>query len=330
MTQPTKSIRWGILGPGSISTKFATGVQAAENGQLVAVGSRNEMRAIKFAKEFEIPRLYGNYTALVNDPEVDAIYIGTPHVFHKEHAILAMRAGKHVLCEKPFAINAQQAAEMIQVAEETGVFLMEAMWSRYLPTLVKTRELIAEGAIGEVRMLNADFGFRMGSVIPEHRLFNPELGGGALLDVGIYPLSLASMLFGKATKVASIANVGSTGVDEESAFMLGYEQGQIAICSTAIQLNTPHEAQILGTEGSIHIPSPWWASDRVVLKSGSKETTFKLPFKGNGYTHEAEELANCVAAGKTQSTVMPLAESLAIMETMDALRQEWGVAYPME
>ena len=326
----TQQIRWGILGPGAISTKFAIGLQSADNGRLVAVGSRDELKAIAFAKRFGAPKLYGNYISLVNDPEVDAIYIGTPHAFHKEHAIMAMQAGKHVLCEKPFAINAQQAADMIEVARETSVFLMEAMWSRYLPTLVKTRELIAAGAIGNVRMLNADFGFRMGTVLPEHRLFNPDLGGGALLDVGIYPLSLASMLFGKATKISAMANLGSTGVDEESVFVLGYPDGQMAICSTAIQLNTPHEATILGTDGSIHIPSPWWVSDRITLKTGNKETTFRLPYKGNGYTHEAEELANCVAAGKTESAVMPLAESLGIMETMDAIRKEWGLVYPME
>lgn len=338
MTQQTQQtqqgsfggIRWGILGPGAISTKFAIGLQTADNSHLIAVGSRNAQRASDFAKRFGAANVHNSYDALVNDPEVDAIYIGTPHSFHKEHAILAMRAGKHVLCEKPFAINAQQAADMLQVAQETGVFLMEAMWSRYLPTLVKTRQLIADGAIGEARMLYADFGFRMGSVIPDHRLFDPNLGGGALLDVGIYPLSLASMLFGKATKIASMANIGSTGVDEESVFVLGYDQGQMAICSTAIQLNTPHEAQILGTEGSIHIAAPWWVSKQVTLKRGNEETTFHLPFKGNGYSHEAEELGHCVAAGLTQSAVMPLAESLTIMETMDALRAEWGIQYPME
>ena len=329
MTQ-TKILRWGILGPGSISTKFATGLQAAENGQLVAVGSRNADRATAFAAQFGATNIHTSYESLAADPDVDAIYIGAPHTYHKEHAILCMRAGKHVLCEKPFALNAQQAAEMIAVAQESGVLLMEAMWSRFLPTLVKTRELIAEGAIGEVRKLYADFGFRMGTVLPDHRLFNPDLGGGALLDVGIYPLSLGSMLFGTPSRISSMANLGSTGVDEETAFILGYEKGQMALCSTAIQLNTPHQAHILGTDGSIEIHNPWWASDRLTLKVGQTETTYHLPFKGNGYTHEAEEVANCVAAGKTESAVMPLAETLEIMKTMDQLRTQWGLSYPRE
>ena len=329
MTNSTP-LRWGILGPGDISTKFATGLQATDSGALVGVASRNADRAAAFAAKFGATNIHSSYEALAADPEIDAIYIGTPHTFHKDHAILCMRAGKHVLCEKPFAINAAEAAEMIAVAQETGRFLMEAMWSRFLPTLAKTRELIAQSAIGEPRMVNADFGFRMGAVLPDHRLFNPDLGGGALLDVGIYPLSLGSMLFGAPTQIASVANLGSTGVDEETAFILGYAQGQMALCSTAIQLNTPHVAQILGTAGSIQLHAPWWASSKLTLKVGNVETTYDLPYKGNGYTHEAEEVAQCVAEGKTESAVMPLAESLTIMQTMDQLRAQWGLKYPME
>ncbi|MFT5197017.1 MAG: putative dehydrogenase [Candidatus Promineifilaceae bacterium] len=322
-------IGWGILGPGSIARKFATGLLNAGNGYLAAVGSRDGERAAAFAAEFGALHSHAGYEALLNNPEVDAIYIGTPHSFHKEHTILALRHGKHVMCEKPFAINRAQAAEMVAVAQEEKLFLMEAMWTRYLPTLVKTRQLIAEGAIGKVRMVQSDFGFRT-DVNPEGRLFDPALGGGALLDVGIYPLSLASMIFGKPNRISSMANLGTTGIDEESVFVLGYEGGEMAICATAVRLNTPHEAFIMGTEGSIHIHAPWWASSKVTLKNKSGEETFDLPFKGNGYTHEAEELAHCVQAGELESAVMPLSESLDMLETMDALRQEWGLAYPME
>ncbi|MEM8857871.1 MAG: Gfo/Idh/MocA family oxidoreductase [Chloroflexota bacterium] len=327
MEKHTK-LRWGILGPGAISTKFAIGLQATNSGELIAVGSRNFERATAFAEKFGAPQAYGSYSDLVADSNIDAIYIGTPHSYHKDHAILCMRAGKHALCEKPFAINAKEAAEMIAVAEETGAFLMEAMWSRFLPSLVKTREIIADGTIGEPRMIYADFGFRMGTVMPEHRLFDPKLGGGALLDVGIYPLSLASMLFGAPTQISSMANLGTTGVDEESAILLGHEGGQMAICSTAIQLNTPHEAQILGTDGSIKIQAPWWSSSKITLNKGDVETTFHLPYKGNGYTHEAEEVAQRLAKGVTESAVMPLAESLTIMQTMDKIREQWNLKYP--
>lgn len=322
-------IRWGILGPGAISTKFATGLQAAENGTLVAIGSRDKTRAADFANRFGASESHGSYQALVENENVDAVYIGTPHTFHKEHTILALRHGKHVLCEKPFAINRSEAADMVAVAKETDRFLMEAMWSRFLPTLVKTRELIAAGAIGEVRMLQADFGFRT-KVNPEGRLFKPELGGGALLDVGIYPLSLASMLFGKPDKIKSMANLGSTGIDEETAILLGYPNGEMAVCTTAVRLNTPHEAFIQGTEGSIHIHAPWWVSTDITVKRGGESETLNLPYKGNGYTHEAEALGHCVAAGENESAVMPLDESLDILETMDTIRQEWGLIYPME
>ena len=324
-----KTIRWGILGPGAISTKFATGLQAADNGILVAVGSRNLQRAAEFAERFGATESHGSYQALVENEGVDAIYIGTPHTFHKEHTILALRHGKHVLCEKPFAINRSEAADMVTAAQEADRFLMEAMWSRFLPTLVKVRELIAEGAIGEVRMLQADFGFRT-KVNPEGRLFKPELGGGALLDVGIYPISLASMLFGKPDKIKSMANFGTTGIDEETAILLGYPHGEMAVCTTAVRLNTPHEAFIQGTEGSIHIHAPWWVSTHITVKRGGETEMLHLPYKGNGYTHEAEALGHGVASGKLESAVMPLQESLDILETMDTIRQEWGLVYPME
>ncbi len=323
-------LRWGILAPGGISTQFATGLQSAANGTLVAVGSRNKERATAFAQKFGATNVHDSYEGLANDPDVDAIYIGSPHTYHKEHAILCMRAGKHVLCEKPFAINASEAAEMIAVAQETGMFLMEAMWTRYLPVHEKIRELIAAGVIGDVRKLFADFGFRMGTVQPDHRLFNRDLGGGALLDVGIYPLSLASSLFGTPTRISSMANLGSTGVDEETAFILGYENGEMALCSSDIQLQTPWEAQITGTAGSIKIHTPWFFPSQFTLKIDNTETIYTLDYKGNGYTHEAEEVARCIAEGKTESAVMPLTESLTIMQTMDQLRAQWGLKYPME
>ncbi len=282
------TMHWGILGPGSISTKFAQGLEAVSDARITAVGSRDLDRAKEFADTFNAQNAYGSYEALVADPDVDVIYIGTPHSFHKDHTLLCLNAGKHVLCEKPFAINAAQAQKMVTAAREKGLFLMEAMWSRYLPTLVEVRELIADGAIGDLRMVQADFGFRAG-VNPEGRLFKPALGGGALLDVGIYPLSLAHMVLGTPNRITSMAELGTTGVDEQTAIILGYDFGQMAVLSTAIRTNTPQEATFIGTSGWIKIHSPWWISDTLTLKTEAVEQTISCPLVGNGYNYEAVE-----------------------------------------
>jgi len=323
------TIRWGILGPGSISKKFATGLKSVQNATIRAVGSRDAARADTFASTFGVPRTYGSYEALVADPEVDVIYIGTPHSFHKVHTILCLKAGKHVLCEKPFAINASEAEEMIRTTREKGLFLMEAMWSRYLPTIVKTRELIGAGKIGEVQLIQADFGFRA-QVNPEGRLFNPSLGGGALLDVGIYPLSLAHMILGTPSGITSSATIGSTGVDEQTAIILSYDGGQMAILSTAIRTSTPQEATIIGTDGWIKIHRPWWISDTLTLYADGDKHTIPCPVTGNGYNYEAEEVGKCIRSGKLESDIMPLDETLSLMQVMDQIRKQIGLRYPAD
>lgn len=326
---PHKTINWGILAPGSISKEFAKGLGAVPDAKIIAVGSRNKKRAKQFAAAFNVPNAYGSYEALAADPNVDVIYIGTPHSFHKEHTLLCLNAGKHVLCEKPFAINTAEAEEMITTAREKGLFLMEAMWSRYLPTLMKTRALLAGGSIGEIRMVQADFGFRA-EVKSEALLFNPAFGGGALLDVGIYPLSLAHMVLGTPARITSMASMGVTAVDEQTAFILGYDQGQMAVLSTAIRTNTPLEAYIIGTSGWIKIHSPWWVSDTLTLKKDGSEQIISCPLVGNGYNYEAEEVGNCIRSGKLESEIMPLDESLAIMRLMDEIRAQIGLRYPMD
>ncbi|MBZ0290306.1 MAG: Gfo/Idh/MocA family oxidoreductase, partial [Anaerolineae bacterium] len=305
-------IRWGILGTGNIAHKFATGLQSASGAQLVAVGSRSPESADKFAREFNVPRCHASYEALAQDAEVDAIYISTPHPYHAPNSKLCLENGKAVLCEKPFAMNAHEADEMIALARQKRVFLMEAMWTRFLPTLIRTRDLIAEGAIGEVRMVTADFGFRT-NFNPQGRLFAPELGGGALLDVGIYPISLAFMLFGAPSEVSSQASLGETGVDEQSAYLFGYDKGQIALLSSATRTPTPQEAFILGTEGSIKLHSPWWNATELSLIRGGKPTeVIEPPRLGNGYNYEAEEVGRCLRAGQLESDTIPLDETRTI------------------
>jgi len=323
-------IRWGIIGTGLIAGKFADGLRAVADAELVAVGSRTQASAEAFATTYNVPRCYPTYEELAQDPNVDVVYISTPHPYHKDNSILCLNAGKAVLCEKPFTMNAREAIEMIALARSKRLFLMEAMWTRYFPAMVKVRELLGEGAIGEARLLNADFGF-FHEFDAQHRLFNPDLGGGAVLDVGVYVISLAHMIFGKPTRVTGLAHFGATGTDDQSAYLLGYSGGQIAMLASAVQTETPHQAVINGTAGRITIHRHFWQPRRLTLEIYGKESSeIEMPIVGNGYNYQVDEVHACLRAGKLESSIMPLDESLDIMETMDTLRAQWGLRYPME
>jgi len=325
----TDTVRWGILGPGSIAISFANGLTSVSGATLQAVGSRTQEKADKFGAEHNAPNRHGSYEALAADPEVDAIYISTPHPQHKDAALLCLRHGKAVLVEKPFAVNAAEAEEMIAEARAQDVFLMEAMWSRFFPAMDHLKKILADGIIGQPRMLLADFGFRTG-VNPEGRLFAPAMAGGGLLDVGIYPLSLASFLFGEATQAVGVADMGETGVDEQAALSLLYKNGEVAALTCGTRTNTPHGATILGTEGSIQLAEPFWKPSTMTIKAGDKTEEVTIPFTGQGMNYEAEEVGNCLRAGKTESDKLPLSETLSLMKTMDSLRSQWGLKYPME
>jgi predicted dehydrogenase len=326
----TDNIRWGILSTGWIAHKFAEGLSVLPDAEIVAVGSRAQETADAFGDEFGVPHRHASYEALAEDPDVDVIYVGTPHPFHKEDSLLCLEAGKAVLCEKPFTINAAEAEEVIALAREKGLFLMEAMWSRYIPIIVRLRELLAEGAIGEVRALTADLGFRR-EVDPESRLFNLELGGGALLDVGVYPVSFASMVLGAPARITSMVTMGQTGVDELAGIVFGYDGGQQAVLHTALQVDTAVEATVMGTEGRIRVHSPWFHGTTLTLsREAGKDKVIDLPYEGNGYNFEAAEVNECLRAGQRESDIMPLDETLAIMQTLDAIRAQWGFKYPME
>lgn len=324
-------IRWGILGTGMIAHKFAEGLRVLPDAVLTAIGSRSQAAADRFGDAFDVPHRHATYQDLASDPEVDVIYVSSPHPMHKEDTLLCLEAGKAVLCEKPFTMNSQESEAVIRAARERGLFLMEAMWTRYLPAVVRARQLLAEGVIGEVRMVQADFGFRA-EVDPKHRLLNPDLGGGALLDVGIYTVSLASMVFGQQpAEINSQVYLGSTGVDELSGTIFRYPAGQIAVLSSSLQINTPHDAIIIGTKGSIRIHPSFWCTDGMTLTlDGQPEQVMNLPRVGNGYNYEAAEVMACLRAGKRESEVMPLDETLAIMQTLDRIRALWGLKYPTE
>lgn len=324
-------VKWGIISTGWIAHQFVTDLAHSSNGVAYAVGSRSQESADDFARNHGIPVAYATYEELVNDPEVDAIYIGTPHPFHKDNALLALRAGKAVLCEKPFTVNSVELEEVVAYAREQKLFLMEAMWSRYIPAIVKVREWIAEGRIGEIRLVKADLGFKA-DWNPEGRLLNPELGGGALLDVGIYPISFASMVLGPhPEKISSTVHIGETGVDEHFSLLLSYGNGVTASLNGGVRLSMLEEAHVFGTEGHIIVQGTLVNPKSAVLYVGGELVeTFEDDRSSIGYVYEAEEVGRCLQAGLTESPIMPLDESLAILKLLDEVRGQWGLHYPGE
>lgn len=323
------TIQWGILAPGSIAHQFATGLQSVPDAKLLAVGSRSQEKADAFADKFSVPKRHASYEALAADPDIHAVYIATPHPQHKDAALLCLAHGKAVLCEKPFTVNAKEAEEVIESARAKNLFVMEAMWSRFFPAMGHVRKLLAEGAIGEPLMLHADFGFRAG-VDPNSRLFSPALAGGGLLDVGVYVVSLSSMIFGTPSQVAGVAKLGETGVDELAAISLLHSGGQVSALTTGVRVNTPHEAVILGSEGSIKLHAPWWKLAKITVNANGKSEEIDLPYEGAGMNYEAAEVGKCLRAGKNESDILPWAETLSVMKTLDTLRGQWGLKYPME
>jgi predicted dehydrogenase len=325
-----RKIKWGIMGAGNISRQFAADLAVSPNGEVVAVAAQSKERAEAFAKDFGIARAYDHYEALVQDSEVEIVYIGTLHPMHKDGMLLCLRNGKAVLCEKPFTMNAREAEEVIRTARENKLFLMEAMWTRYLPPVVQARQWIAEGRIGEVTALTANFGFRAGWD-PNGRLWDKRLGGGALLDAGIYPVSFASMVFGRQPElIQSAAHIGETGVDEQFAAVFKYPGGKTAALNGAIRINLVNDAYIYGTEGRIHLPGFLFGRSASLHTSGAVTVEFKDDRKTAGYIFEAEEAMRCLREGRTESDIMPLDETLAIMRTMDAMRAQWGLTYPAD
>jgi predicted dehydrogenase len=325
-----KPIRWGILGTGWIANQFAQGLTQASDARLWAVGSRTPESAQRFAEKHDVPRSHASYQALAEDPEVDVVYVATPNPLHREHCLLCLESGKPVLCEKPFALNAGEAQQIISLARERRLFLMEAMWSRFFPLMARVQALLAEGSIGDVQMLVADLCLQF-DFDPSDRRYAPELGGGALLDLGVYPISLASMIMGPPSRIMAMAHLGETGVDEQAGIVLRYDQGQVSTLYTSLRVNSPVEAIIMGTRGQIRI-HPWWIRPDTITLSvdGQEDALIEMPFEGNGYQFEAVEVMSCLRAGKLESDLMPLEETLSIMQTMDAIRAQWGLRFPTE
>ncbi len=322
-------IRWGVIGPGSIATGFAEAMQWADGGTIAAVASRSAERAEAFGDRFDIPTRYGDYEALAADPQVDVVYVATPHARHEVDTIGLLRAGKHVLCEKPIALNADQATRMADEARSRGLFLMEAIWSRFLPSYRALVEIVGEGRIGEPLLVEADFGFRR-PVDPAHRHFARELGGGALLDLGIYPVQLSTLVLGPIERVVADGVVGQTGVDEVVTALLHHSGERLGVVKAALRVGLTCTARIAGSDGAIDLPAMMHCPNSLTVSGRAGVEHIDASYDGNGLRFEIDEVHRCLAEGLTESTVIPLDESIALATTLDAIRAELGVIYPGE
>jgi len=329
-----KKMRWGILGPGNIARSFVEALQVIEGATLHAVASASSPeRAQAFADKHGAARAYGSYAELLADPDVDAVYVATLNHQHLPATLQSLKAGKPTLCEKPIAVNLAEAEKMCATAKEQGVFLMEAMWTRFLPAIRKARAWIDEGRIGETRIVRASFGFKAGPVDPESRMFNPHLAAGAYLDVGIYPLSFAQHFMGEnPLAVKASAHLGETGVDEQSALLCEYSGGRFALLDAAVRTLTEHAASVEGTLGRIRIVPKFWRASRIQLVAPGDKIVdeFEAPFRASGFEYEIEEVMRCVEAGLIESPIMPHAESLGNMRVLDEARRQVGLKYPFE
>jgi predicted dehydrogenase len=322
-------IRWGVAGPGAIAASFADAMQLTGGGTIVAVASRSAERAAVFGDRYAVPSRYGDYESLAADPEVDVVYVATPQSRHEPDTLSLLRAGKHVLCEKPFALNARQAATMIEEARSRGLFLMEAIWSRFLPAYRSLVEVIGEHRIGEPLLVEADFGFRR-PLEPEHRLFDLALGGGGLLDLGIYPLQLCSLVLGTPEHVVADGVVGETGVDEVVAAVLRHHGGRLGVVKASIRVGMSCTARISGTEGWIDLPAFMHCPSSLTVTTSAGPERIDGSYEGNGLQFEIEEVHRCLAEGSIESRTMPLDETRALAGTLDAIRAQVGVVYPGE
>jgi len=326
----TSRIRWGILGTGWIAHRMAEALAVLPDARLVAVGSRTREKAEAFGKAFDVPLRFDRYEKLAACPEVDVVYVATPHVFHRRDATLALQAGKAVLCEKPLTVNATEAEALVSTARSEGLFLMEAMWTRFVPAVARLRTWIADGAIGDVHAITADIGWAQ-PYDPDSRIYSPDLAGGALLDVGIYPVSLAAMLLGTPSAVSGVMHPAPTGVDAQCAVSLAYPDGAVAAFAAVLPTDTPRDLLVIGSEGWIRLHPPITHPEGLTRGThDGPDEVVELPHLGNGYTHEAIEVMSCLRAGKLESEIMPLDESLSILRTLDSIRELWGLRYPAD
>lgn len=322
-----KNYRWGILGAGKIADKFCTAIHATEGAEVYAVASRDVARAEDYANRYNAVKKYSNYEDLVKDENVDVVYIATPHSFHYEHTMLCLQHNKPVLCEKPMSLSVKQTTEMLAAAKEKNLFLMEGMWTACMPFMEKIAALIKEGTIGDLQFVQADFGFTA-PFDPESRLFKMALGGGSVMDVGIYPIALATIILGAPSVIKSVSKLTASRADEYANILLQYPGGQSAQLISSINFNTPLEATIIGTKGRIKIDTPWFkATDFTLILNEGHSEHFSLPHQSNGFEHEIKEVMHCLDNGLLQSDKVPHQLTITLSNIMAEVLQQAGVVY---
>lgn len=322
-------IQWGIIGTGNIANQFAEDFKFVKNGKLAGVASRTKIKGEAFAKKYNIKKSYDSYESLLQDPSIDIVYIATPHTFHKTHTILALNHNKHVLCEKPFAVNKSEVAEMIQLAKKKNLFLMEAMWMVFQPVFKKVQEWVDQDKIGRIKTIKAEFGFKPPYDL-DSRLFNINLAGGTLLDTGIYPLTLALYLYDKSpSAIQAMASIGKSKVDEQLSVNLKFDEDQLAILSTTFMSKYKDDAFIYGEKGHIHIPNFWYS--KVAYLVTPNET---IEYKNNtpvfGYAWEVEHVNQMLIENRTESNIVTFEKSEKVINHMDLIREQIGLKYPFE
>ncbi|HUI10104.1 MAG TPA: Gfo/Idh/MocA family oxidoreductase [Bacteroidota bacterium] len=322
-----RTIRWGILGTGWIAEKMAEALTFVEGAELSAVASRTQARADEFARRHGAGTAHGSYEALARDPAVDVVYVATPHTLHCENSILCLRNGKAVLCEKPFAMNEKEVVRMIAAAREHDLFLMEAFWTRFLPSIDRVMQVIASGALGRVRHIHSDHA-KFRPFDPLGRLFNKSLGGGSLLDIGIYPVFLTLLLWGEPDEIGAVPQFGPTGVDESLALTFRYSDGRIATLYSSFMVDSTVETEICGSEGRLHMHRWWFCPVPVdVIRGEDPPETIPFDYVGNGYNYEAAEVVRCLRAGLNESPALTLDFSLRLIRLLDRIRAQIGLTY---
>lgn len=323
-------IHWGIVGTGNIAKIFARDMPLAEGAELVAVGSRSQESADAFGEMFNVPRRYASYDGIINDPDVDVVYVATPHPMHHDITIKLLNAGKNVLCEKPMAMNVAETREMIAAARENKRFLMEAVWTRFRPAMVKVREFIQNGTLGEIQYLTVNMGWK-NPYDAEFRLYNKDLGGSALLDAGVYAVQMVQMVLGEPVEMVSVATLGDSEVDENCMITTRHANGAVANAGITVRANSRNLAMIAGTNGSIVMDHDWHRPSTFTLYQDGKDPEFfDCSHEGIGYQYEMMEVGKCLRDGLTEHPVMPLDDTLMVAQIMQDAIRSWGVTYPFD
>ena len=325
----SKKINWGIIGLGNIANKFASDLQHSETAQLYGVASRDLNKAKKFSTKYNALKHFGSYEALADDPEIDIIYVATPHVFHFNNTMMCLKKNKAVLCEKPMGMNAKEVKRMIQEAKSRNLFLMEGLWTRFIPATEKLIELLENNSIGDVLSIRADFGFK-GDSDSKNRVYNKNLGGGSLLDIGIYPIYLSLLVLGIPTEIKAVARLTETEVDSFCALEFSYDNGAKADLESTIEVETPTEAHIYGTTGALKLHSRFHHTEKITHSQEDVDTIFDIKYKGNGYVHEIEAVQSCLLNHAIESSKLPLKTSQDLSVILDTIKKKIGLDYKTE